>query len=136
MSGANASLAGPSIGIFWRVPGDDGGPSVLVIDATPLAEAEAYGAMLTHPRGHYEVWEGWRLGEAGLRRRALPTAIAWSEYEEHPRGRLVFDPGADLFTLYADRRLQAPAIVAGIVAAFGLEGARVVVRSDSHYRNR
>lgn len=50
---------------------------MLVTDLTPLAEAEPYGAFLTHPRGHYEVWEGWRrLGPAGLARRGLPVLVA------------------------------------------------------------
>lgn len=65
-----------------------------------------------------------RGGGGWARRRGLPKAIASSKYDEHPRGRIVYDPGADLFTLYADRWLQAPAIVAGIVAAFGLAGGR------------
>lgn len=126
----------PALGIFWQVPGDQAGTTVLVTDATPLAQAEAYGAMLTHPRGHCDVWEAWqRLGPTGLARRGLPMVIAWSEYDEHPRGRIVHDPAADLLTIYADRRLQRPRTVAAIIAAFGLCGQRVVVRSDSHYRS-
>lgn len=124
---------GAAVGIFWWVS-DAGGP-VLVTDATPLAQAERYGAALTHPRGHDEVWEEWRrLGPAGLARRGLPAAIAWSEYEEHPRGRIVADARGELVTLYADRRLQRPEIIARVAAAFGLTGRRVVVRSDAHYR--
>lgn len=34
----------PSVGIFWGVPDD--GRTVLVTDRTPLAEAEAYGAVV------------------------------------------------------------------------------------------
>lgn len=43
----------PSVGIFWSVP--NGGRPVLVTDRTTLAQAEAYGDCLTHPRGHHEV---------------------------------------------------------------------------------
>lgn len=41
----------PAVGIFWRVGG------VLVLDRSPLAEAEPYGDCLTHAAGHYERWE-------------------------------------------------------------------------------
>ena len=93
-------LAGaPSVGIVWGVR-DGAGPLLLVTDRTPLAEAEPYGDYLTHPRGHHEVWEGWRrLGPAGLARRGLPALIAWHEYEHFPRGRAVFDTGTGRFTL-------------------------------------
>ena len=67
----------PNVGIFWGVPA---GHVALVTDATPLAAAEPYGDFLTHPRGHCEVWEGWRrLGPAGLARRGLPLAVAFFE---------------------------------------------------------
>lgn len=123
----------PSVGIFWGVP--DSGRTVLVTDRTPLAEAETYGDCLTHPRGHYEVWEAWRrLGATTLRRRGLPPAIAGHEYEAFPRGRVVYRRGPGLFTLYADRRLQRPDTIADLIQLFGLAGQPHVVHSDMHYR--
>jgi hypothetical protein len=123
----------PSVGIFWGVP--DGDRTVLVIDRTSLAGAEAYGDCLTHPRGHHEVWEAWRkLGATMLRRRGLPPAIAGHEYEAFPRGRVVYMRGPALFTLYADWRLQRPEAIAELVRLFGLAGERHAVRSDAHYR--
>ena len=125
----------PSVGIFWGVP--DAGRTALVTDRTPLAEAEAYGDCLTHPHGHYEVWEAWRaLGATELRRRGMPSAIAGHEYEALPRGRVVYMRTPALFTLYADRRLQRPELIAELVRLFGLDGERNVVRSDVHYRTR
>lgn len=123
----------PSVGIFWGVP--DSGRMVLVTDHTTLAEAEAYGDCLTHPRGHHEVWETWRrLGATALRRRGLPPAIASQEYETFPRGRVVYMRGPALFTLYADRRLQRPTTIAELVRLFGLTEEHHTVRSDAHYR--
>lgn len=124
----------PRVGIFWGVPAADGSLA-LITDHTSLSEAETYGAFLTHPRGHYEVWEAWRrLGPAGLRRRGLPPAIAWHEYEECPRGRIVYDREAKRFVVYADRQLQGAALIARIVEAFGLCNQRYNVQSDAHYR--
>lgn len=122
----------PSVGIFWGVP--DGGRTVLVTDRTTLAQAEAYGDCLTHPRGHHEAWEAWRrLGATALRRGGLPPAIAGHEYEAFPRGRVVYMRGPALFTLYADRRLQRPDTIADLVRLFGLTGEHHTVRSDAHY---
>jgi hypothetical protein len=108
---------------------------VLVTDRTSLSSAEPYGDFLTHPAGHFEVWEAWRrLGRDGLRSRGLPAAIASTEYETFPRGRIVFHGPTQTFWIYADRRLQVPAIIGEIKAAFGLIAAAAVVKSDSHYR--
>lgn len=120
---------GPFVGIFWRVA------DRLLVQRTALAQAEPYGDCLTHPGGHYERWEDWqRLGATGLRAAGLPEAIAVSEYDDWPRGRVVYDVPPCRFMLYADRRLQHPSIVAQLVEAFGLSAAEVVVRSDPHYR--
>jgi hypothetical protein len=115
------------------VPGPE--RDVLVTDSVPLAEAEPYGDCLTHPRGHYEMWDRWRrAGTAWLRVKGLPTAICQTEYEEHPRGRIVYERSADLFVIYADRRLQTAEVMRLIVEAFRLTGEQFVVRSDDHYR--
>ena len=106
-----------------------------MIDATTLAEAETYGEFLTHPRGHYDVWEAWRQRSAvWLAGQGLPPAIKWHEYEDCPRGRVVCHRPSGLFTIYADRALQGRDMVAGIVEAFGLTEARREVRGDLHYR--
>ena len=66
----------PCVGIVWGVP-DGRGPLRLISDRTLLAAAETYGDHLTHPRGHHEVWEGWRrLGPAGLARPGRPPRRA------------------------------------------------------------
>ena len=124
----------PCVGIVWGVP-DGHGPLRLVFDRTLLAAAETYGDHLTHPRGHQEVWEGWRrLGPAGLARCGLPPLIAWHEYEHFPRGRVVFDTRTARFTPYAARRLAAPAVLRPVLPTVGLDPARCGVRSDPHYR--
>jgi hypothetical protein len=106
----------------------------LVTDCTPLTNAEPYGDFLTHPRGHYEVWEEWqRLGPTGLVQRGLPEAIAWYEYEDCPRGRVVHHRQDQRFILYADRRLQTPAHIAAIKTCFALTDQPTTVQSDAHY---
>ncbi len=125
----------PSVGIVWGVP-DGTEQLLLVTDCTSLTDAEAYGDFLTHPREHFEVWENWRRrGATGLSRRGLPTLIAWHEYEYFPRGRVVFDTLSSRFTLFADRRLQAPRTLPRVLHVFGLDLAHCAVRPDLHYRS-
>ncbi len=121
------------VGIFWAVP--DAGGTQLVTEATSLADAEPYGDVLTHPNGHYETWSAWQaLGPAALARRGLPVAIVWHEYEDLPRGRVVYHVPDRRFTVYADMRLLAPAMQARIIAAFTLPVGRTRLSTDPHYR--
>lgn len=127
-------VADPQVGIYWGVirNADD---LELIVDSTRLAEAELYGDFLTHPRGHYEMWETWRrLGSLGLARAGLPKLILWTEYETIPRGRVVYNTVDRIFTIYADRRLQQPAFCRTIVDRFGLAQQPNVIASDPHYR--
>ena len=125
---------GGCVGIVWAVPDGDGSPRLL-IDTTPLAGAERYGDFLTHPRGHWEVWEGLRrLGPAGLVRLGLPALVAWHEYEHFPRGRSVFHVPTGRFTLHADRALRRPGSLPRVLRALGLDPARCDLRADPHYR--
>ena len=98
--------ASPAVGIFGRVDG------VLVIDRSTLQEAEPYGDFLTftHPAGHYERWEAWRaFGPGRLIALGYPGCIASTEYDQWPRGRIVYDTTARRFILDRDRRPQKAA---------------------------
>ncbi len=119
----------PAVGIFWRVAG------VLVVDRSTLDNAEPYGDCITHAAGHYDRWQEWQaLGGAGRALAGYPDHIASTEYDEWPRGRIVYETPARRLVLYADRRLQQVAMINALKTAFGLNQADVVVRGDSHYR--
>jgi len=78
----------PHVGIMWLVRDQ------LIFDSVPMREAEANGEYWDHPRSHIEVWEHLqRLGKAPRE----------SEYEEFPRGRVIYDSASGKFTLLADK---------------------------------
>lgn len=117
----------PSVGIFWMV-GD-----CLVAAGCSLREASPYGDCLTYDGGHAEHWDEWQVaGGAWLRRHHLPLTILSTEYDDHPRGRIVHASGT--FIIYADRRLQARDALASIRTRFGLLDQSTEVQSDDHYR--
>ena len=63
----------PKVGIFWLFGGK------LILDTTPLGQAEPYGEAKTHPRGHLKYWT--ELQQAGK----FPPEV---EYEEPPLGQV------------------------------------------------
>src|SRR6202035_1481936 len=96
----------PHVGIFWLLNGK------LVIDSMPLGEAEPYGDHLTHPRSHIDVWGQWRLDG---------KAPGESEYEEFPRGRVMYNTKTQRFTLLADKCiLKDKGMVSKIVSELNL----------------
>ena len=58
------------------------------------------------------------------------------EYEDWPRGRIVFDQSRDLFIIYADRKLLTPATIARLETQFQLPGERTEIHSDLHYKSK
>jgi hypothetical protein len=107
----------------------------LVVDYSAVSDAEPYGDCVTHATGHYDRWQRWQaLGAGALVAAGLPKSILWSEYDEWPRGRIVYETPGDRFVLYADRDLQRPDIVAALKAIFAIDTGDVVVKSDLHYR--
>jgi hypothetical protein len=109
----------PQVGIFWLVNGE------LLIDSTLLSEAEPYGDLLTHPRGHAAVWEQYQRNGV-----VLPEA----EYEEAPRGRVMYSRKTRQFTLLADNCiLKRKGLVAKLKKEMRLPRNTTVGR-DSHYR--
>lgn len=119
----------PSVGIFWRV-GDH-----LVVDYSALDESEEYGDCLTQAVGHYDRWQQWQaLGSRALLASGYPKSILSTEYDEWPRGRVVYENPANLFVIYADRQLHGHEFVLALKAVLGIVREQVVVRSDLHYR--
>jgi len=118
MTKKNSNCA-PHLGIFWLVDGK------LIIDSSPLNEAEPYGDHLTHPRSHFRVWA--KLGRSGR----VPRG---SEYEEYPRGRVMHHPVSGEFTVLADKCiLSRKNLIARIKKALHLR-KKVKTGTDPHYR--
>jgi hypothetical protein len=93
-----------------------------------LAAAEEYGDFITCPHGHYEVWEGWRT------RRAADLIVRDAEYEEWPRGRVVFNSIKGQFIVYADKQIPQGELQR-VPEYFGIPAGRVVFMTDDHYQS-
>jgi hypothetical protein len=112
------NINGPKVGIFWLLS------QKLVVDSTPVGGAENYANCKTHGRSHQEYWD--QLTRAG--------SIADGDYEEHPRGRVVYHTETGQFTIYADKCIvRKKAVVKKIVRQMHLPTG-TVISTDSHYR--
>ena len=107
------------LGVFWLVDGK------LLIESAPLSECEQYGDQFNDPGSHIRVWERWQ--EFG-------KAPAETEYEEHARGRSMYSPSTNTFTLLADRCiLKRKELIAKIKEELRLP-KQTTLGTDSHYR--
>jgi hypothetical protein len=122
----------PQLGIFWLGQTSDGEARLLAAGC-PLDQAEPYGDCLTYGPGHYEIWAHWR--RARPVDPAVRAIVRSYEYEDWPRGRIVFDRARDLFIIYADRKLLTPATIACIETRFHTP-QRTEVQSDLHYQSK
>src|ERR1700689_5305755 len=94
------------VGIFWLI-GDR-----LILDTSPLSEAEPYGDCLGHRTSHIDYWTA---------QQCLGAVSRDMEHEESPRGRGGFNKRTQRFALYADRCiLKRKAVVKRIMGAMHL----------------
>ncbi len=113
------AVSEPHVGIFWLVG------EKLLFDTTPLSRAEEYGECRIHSGNHVSVWERFRFA------RTVPQEM---EYEEPPRGRVVFNAKKSEFSLLADRCiLRWKDLVTTIRRQMHLP-KNTTVDTDSHYR--
>jgi hypothetical protein len=124
---------GPSVGIFWMVETGLGEARLLTAGCL-LEAAEPYGDCLTFADGHYDVWARWRKARGDDR--AVQGLVRSYEYEDWPRGRIVFDQTKGRFILYADRKLLLPETLALIRKRFSIAAEDSVVETDYHYQRR
>ena len=109
----------PKVGIFWL----DG--KRLIIDGTTLAKADIYSEYRNFPTSHLEYWA--ELQRDGI----VPREM---EYDERPRGRVIYNAKTQQFTLMADRCiLRNKRMVARIMKELSLP-KNTEVLPDSHYR--
>lgn len=121
------------VGFFWIVP-DRLWQDAILGEAIDLSQAEAYGEALTHPGGHYDFWQQMKArGPAWLRARNISGRLLATEYEDWPRGRLVFFPAENAFTLSADRRIVTPSRLNKVRSMFEVPELNLNMRGDSHY---
>jgi hypothetical protein len=122
------------VGLFWGV--ESVGHAVLLAHAVLLGQAELYGDMLTTGTGHYDFWSALaRRGARALREADLPTAPVWSEYDEWPRGRVLYDCNARRFIVRADPQLHQPAFLRLVATRFRIVEADALILPDDHYRS-
>ncbi|GGF74604.1 hypothetical protein GCM10007301_38080 [Azorhizobium oxalatiphilum] len=110
----------PCIGIFWFVMRGD--RPQLFACLRPWPEGEDYGDFKTEPTAHYDLWP--RI------KRKLNIS---GEYEDWPRGRVVYDLPGKRFTAYIDRQLAGDTYRTAILHAFHLPIERTRFAFDAHY---
>ena len=108
------------VGIFFKVS------SEFLIDALPVAAGEPYGDAIQYS-GHYDYHED-----------LIPTIPAEYKFKSHdydfyPRGRVVYFQASEGFTLYSDPCLTQEDIDR-IITLFNLDGQKVNIAADEHYR--
>lgn len=120
------------VGIFWVYQ------TCLMAQPVPLERAQARGAKRDSPDAHVQVWP-----RMVARHRAERPILSILEYDEVPRGRVVFDTTTQTFVIDMDVTLfanaepaQGPSVPVwdGLRVAFQLEGQRVRFATDPHYR--
>ena len=114
----SAGTNGPKLGIIFYAR------NKLFIDGTPLKEASDYGDFKIHDKGHDAYWE--ELVGA--------HAVPGGEFDEFPRGRVVYDTRTRRFTLYLDRCILAREdVVKKIMKRMRLPKT-TAIDGDLHYR--
>ena len=122
------------VGLFWIV--EDDGRAVLIAHAVRLTEAVAYGDMLTVEMGHAEFWSDLAgRGGRSLSAAGISSVPIWSDYDEWPRGRVLYDGAARAFVIRADRQILGSAFLRLIVDRFYAPIKETQVFSDDHYRS-
>ena len=108
------------IGIFWWHNGR-------VLSAiSPVAEGTAVNGIVDSAFAHVDTWPNLQKRHRELRD---------LEYEDVPRGRVLFLQRQNKFRVLLDKKLLEPAIKAAICQTFGLPkaGTEFEFKTDSHY---
>jgi hypothetical protein len=107
------------VGIFWIFKGR------VLADSVPPAEGEEYGEFVNGLSDHCNHWSTLQKQLPELRR---------YEYEQVPRGRVVYNTVADTFAVYGSERfVRNESQRAMILDSFQLPPDRTRFQADEHY---
>jgi len=107
------------VGIFWIYKGR------ILSDSVPWSEGECYGEFINGLSDPCTYW-------AKLQRQ-LPELRRY-EYEQVPRGRVVYRTTDDTFLLYGSERFAHDEIQQRrVMEDFQLIGKRIIAKPDEHY---
>ena len=110
----------PSVGIFWKLGGQ------LLFAWTPVEALEEVDGVRGYAGAHCDKWEQWQ------REGKVPFDL---EYDELPRGRVVFLADTNSFLLMADNCiLSRRDCVSQVRRRLNLPPGRTILLKDSHYR--
>lgn len=110
----------PRVGIFWLFKGR------LILDSTPVSQGEAYGGNVGHATAHIDYWS--RLQQ----QHGVPPE---AEYDEVPRGRVVYNTKTEQYVLMADKHILAESkVVKEILRELHLPNNTTLDGTDFHYR--
>jgi len=121
------------VGIFWVFKGHH-----LLALPVALDQAEQRERKIDSPQAHVSEWP--RL--VSQHRKTLPL-LSVLEYDEVPRGRVIFDILTQTFVIYMDESLFTkassglradPSIAEALRTTFALQGLTVRFATDPHYR--
>lgn len=109
-----------NIGIFWFYKDEVIG----IAHEFSLHEADSIG-LIDSQYAHMDYWEKLKLQIPGLEH---------TEYEQLPRGRVIFNTHKGKAIIYLDKTLLQRSKVNQILNFFNLNVENVILRTDPHYK--
>jgi hypothetical protein len=110
--------ASGKIGIFWVFRGK------LLAATYALAGVTEYGDAINSPTDHVSHWPQFQSQHPALRN---------LEYQDVPRGRVLFQKPTRKFCVYMDKALHNPKTKRAILKEFELPGSLTRFLADAHY---
>ena len=115
------ALTNPSkgkVGIFWVFR------KQLLAATFALADGQAYGDAINGLTDHVKYWP---------RLQQQHPVLRWLEYQDVPRGRVLFMKPAGEYHVYMDKTLHRPQIQRALLKEFDLPSRSTQFLADAHY---
>ncbi len=113
-----SAFAGGKVGIFWVFD------EKLLPATWALQAGEEYGDAINGLADHVNYWPQFQKQNPELKR---------LDYQEVPRGRVLFSKTSQKFHIFMDKVLHEPKIKRAILKKFDLPAAKTKFLTDLHY---